>query len=224
LSRIFSGNLMSGKSSITQLLAARAANRRLLAEDYSEPNKYLPLFMASMRKNGLAYNPYAYGTQLLFMQNRLKRERLCSDASKIYLIDRSIYEDRHTFAYVYNKLGVINDQEYNDYRNIFEKLIRTVEVPDVWVFLNTSPEKCYERVKLAGQKADDWITLELLREFDASMRFRLRERLHLHNPNLQVVEVDPNSFSSIETAADLIDQKIGQILGARWTSPTLITN
>ena len=62
---------MSGKSSITRLLSAKADNRVLLAEDYSETNKYLPLFMANMRKNGLAYNSFAYGTQLLFMQNGL---------------------------------------------------------------------------------------------------------------------------------------------------------
>lgn len=208
---------MSGKSSITQQLAHRAPNRELLAEDYSEANKYLPLFMANMRKNGLVYNEFAYGTQLLFMQNRLKRERRCNDPSKIYLIDRSIYEDRHTFAYVYNRLGVINDQEYDDYRNIFEKLTRSVEVPDVWVFLNTNPEKCFERMRQAGRPSDDWITLSLLQEFDTSMRFRLRERLHLHNPDLRVVEVDPNSFGSIKEAADSIDSKIGEILGDRWT-------
>lgn len=208
---------MSGKSGITQLLARGAPNRELLAEDYSEPNKYLPLFMANMRKNGLVYNAFAYGTQLLFMQNRLKRERRCTDASKIYLIDRSIYEDRHTFAHVYHRLGVISNEEYDDYRNIFEKLTRSVEVPDVWVFLNTSPQKCFERMRSAGRAADDWITLNLLQEFDASLRFRLRERLHLHNPNLRVVEVDPNSFDSIEAAANFIDSKIGEILGERWT-------
>ncbi len=215
---------MSGKSNITRLLSSKASNRVLLAEDYSETNKYLPLFMANMRKNGLVYNSFAYGTQLLFMQNRLKRERHCTDESKIYLIDRSIYEDRHTFAYVYNKLGVINDEEYNDYRNIFEKLTRSVEVPDVWVFLNTSPEKCYERMKQGGRSEDDWITLGLLKEFDMSLRLRLRERLFLHNPNLHVVEVDPNSFSSIEAAANYIDQKIGEILGDRWTGSRPISN
>jgi deoxyadenosine/deoxycytidine kinase len=215
---------MSGKSSITRLLSAKADNRVLLAEDYSETNKYLPLFMANMRKNGLAYNSFAYGTQLLFMQNRLKRERRCSDPSKIYLIDRSIYEDRHIFAHVYNKLGVISDDEYNDYRNIFEKLTRFIEVPEVWVFLNTSPEKCFERMKQSGTAADDWITLDLLKQFDASLCYRLRERMHLYNPNLRVVEVDPDSFSSAQVAANWIDHKIGEILGDRWTANRSVIN
>lgn len=209
---------MSGKSLISQGIAKLGTNRELLTEDYMRPNKYLPLFYANMRKNGLVYNPFAYGTQLIFMQNRVRRERLCVDRGKFYLVDRSIFEDRHIFAYVYRKLGVISQDEYNDYRNIFEKLVRSIETPDVLVFLNTDPVKCYEMIKKQGNKVDDWVPLELLQEFDYCYRHRLTERLLLHNPNIHIIEVDPFSYEDSQDAVQYIDKKIEEALGEKWAS------
>lgn len=209
---------MSGKSLISQGIAKLGTNRELLTEDYMRPNKYLPLFYANMRKNGLVYNPFAYGTQLIFMQNRVRRERLCVDRGKFYLVDRSIFEDRHIFAYVYRKLGVISQDEYNDYRNIFEKLVRSIETPDVLVFLNTDPVKCYEMIKKQGNKVDDWVPLELLQEFDYCYRHRLTERLFLHNPNIHIIEVDPFSYEDSQDAVQYIDKKIEEALGEKWAS------
>lgn len=199
---------MSGKTAVTKLLSQHAPEIVLLNESYTLPNRFLPLMCESIVKHGLIYNQFAYGTQLLFMQNRIRREWLCKDPEKIYLIDRSIYEDRHIFAKLFFNLGLINEGEYNEYRDMFEKIVRNMDPPDTFVLLNTDPEVCYERLRQLNHPLDVWLTKDILKQMDDLYRNRLRERVFLYNRNIKLIEMETSRYANITdlvnaTAAEL---------------------
>src|SRR3990167_6176730 len=144
---LISGLFRSGKSTLARMIAKESPNSVLMDEEYSQANRFLPLFLNRLEVNGVHYNQFAYGCQLLFMQNRVRRETLCKDPNKYYIIDRSIYEDRHIFAFLMSQLGIMSKDEYNDYRNMFEKIVRNMDPPDTFILLNSDAEKCFARVK-----------------------------------------------------------------------------
>lgn len=210
---------MSGKTAVTKLLAQNAPEVVLLNESYTLPNKFLPLMCEFIVRNGLTYNQFSFGTQLLFMQNRIRREWLCKDREKIYLIDRSIYEDRHIFAKLFSNMGLLNQAEYNEYRDLFEKIVRNMDPPDCFILLNTDPELCYDRLRKLNDPLDVWLTKDIIRQMDELYRTRLKERVLLYNPDIKLIEIDTIKYPSIKdlvnaTASELnryYPGKFGQI-------------
>ena len=207
-----SGNTMSGKSSLTRLLT-QDPKVVLLNETYTEPNRFLPLFIHKMLRNGLKYNEFAYGAQLLFLQNRSNREREVTDPGEFYLLDRSIYEDRHIFAKFFAMKGVMSNDEYNDYRNLFEKIVRTIDPPDCFIFLDSDPKQCYQRLKSRSKRIDQWLTQDILVDLDKLYKHRLRERIVLHNSDVQIIELDVDKYPSFEVAGEIVRERLEELYG-----------
>lgn len=174
----------------------------LINETYAVENRYLPLFSERMVKNGLKYNEFAYGAQLFFLKNRISRESAFKDLSKIYLIDRSIYEDRHIFAKYLVDAGVMSRDEYNEYRDMFEKIVRNMVPPTCFVLLKSDPDVCYDRMVKRNFPFDAWITRETLHKMEDLYRERLIDRVYLYNPDVHLIEIETFKYETIEEVAN----------------------
>lgn len=214
---------MSGKTSLAKKLAEASQKAFFLGEDYSMPNKYFPLFQSRMLKNGVKYNDFCYGTQLIFMQNRVLREQMCKDPSKTYIIDRSIYEDRHIFAHLFYELGVMSQSEYNDYRNMFEKIVRNIDPPKCFIYLDSDPANCFGRMKKRANPDDSWYTLDILKKLDYLFKHRLIERIKIINPNINIIELSVDSYKSIDVAVDEAIDELNEFLGPTFVKTSTTT-
>lgn len=155
-----------------------------------------------MIRHGTQYNEFCYGTQLVFMQNRIRREFTCTNPEKLYLIDRSIYEDRHIFAKLFVDLGIMHHEEYDEYRDMFEKIVRNMDPPQCFVLLKSDPDMCYERMKRRNWPFDQWITREMIHMMEKLYQERLKERVYLYNPDVKLLEIDTRNFQTIEEVAN----------------------
>lgn len=214
---------MSGKTALTKLLAENSPEIVLLTEAYSLPNRFLPLMCEYIVKNGICYNQFAYGTQLMFMQNRIRRELMCRDPHKVYLIDRSIYEDRHIFAKLFSNLGLLEDSEYNDYKDMFEKIVRNMESPDCFVLLNSDPNVCYERLRELNHPLDVWMTRDIIKQMDELYRTRLKERVLLYNPDIKLIEMETTNYPDIKELAKATAIELNKVYKGKFEQPG-ITN
>lgn len=213
---LISGLFRSGKSTLARAISNKSPNAVLMDEEYSQANRFLPLFLNRLEINGVHYNQFAYGCQLLFMQNRVRRETLCKDPSKYYVIDRSIYEDRHIFAFLMSQLGIMSKDEYNDYRNMFEKIVRNMDPPDTFILLNADAEKCFARVKARNKPSESWITYEIMQRFDELYRYRLKDRVLRSHPKINMIEIDTSMFKTPEAMAEEALAKLCSIYGERF--------
>ena len=74
-----------------------------------ENNEFLPLFYKELEKNGpTAYNKYSLPSQLQFLKNRINTELTCTEDDLIYIIERSIAEDRFVFVENMFRNGLLN--------------------------------------------------------------------------------------------------------------------
>jgi len=123
-----------------------------------ETNEYLPHFYEEMKKVGSkAYNKYAYPTQMVFFNSRVEREAICDEQDKVYIIDRSIPEDRYIFAENIHRNNLITCEEYEQYQAAYDSSISKMRPLDVLIYLRAGLPTLVERIKSRGRQLESEI-------------------------------------------------------------------
>jgi hypothetical protein len=151
------GNIGSGKSSLTSLLAERFAWRPYY--EHVEGNPYLADFYVDMRR-------WAFHLQVYFLSKRFQhhQEILASPVSVIQ--DRTIYEDAEIFARNLHENGHIDARDHENYRELFDTMIQFLEPPDLLIYLRTSVPILIERIRARGRDYERAIPTEYLAQLD----------------------------------------------------------
>lgn len=151
------GNIGSGKSTLTGLLAERFAWRPYY--EHVEGNPYLVDFYADMRH-------WAFHLQVYFLSKRFQhhQEILASPVSVIQ--DRTIYEDAEIFARNLHENGHIDARDHENYRELFDTMIQFLDPPDLLIYLRTSIPVLVERIRSRGREYERAIPVEYLAQLD----------------------------------------------------------
>ena len=122
------GNIGVGKTSIGQLLSKSTFNKSKsqFIEEAFKTNPFLGSFYSEMNIVGpTGYNKFALRTQLNFLEQRFNREKEeCVCPETMYLIDRCMLEDNLIFAKNSVNSGVMNNNEYLEYLEVYNGYIR----------------------------------------------------------------------------------------------------
>jgi deoxyadenosine/deoxycytidine kinase len=151
------GNIGSGKSTLTSLLAERFAWRPYY--EHVEGNPYLADFYVDMRR-------WAFHLQVYFLSKRFQhhQEILASPVSVIQ--DRTIYEDAEIFARNLHENGHIDARDHENYRELFDTMVQFLEPPDLLIYLRTSVPILIERIRARGRDYEQAIPTEYLAQLD----------------------------------------------------------
>jgi hypothetical protein len=151
------GNIGSGKSTLTSLLAERFAWRPYY--EHVEGNPYLTDFYEDMRR-------WAFHLQVYFLSKRFQhhQEILASPVSVIQ--DRTIYEDAEIFARNLHENGHIDARDHENYRELFDTMVQFLEPPDLLIYLRTSVPILIERIQARGRDYERAIPTEYLAQLD----------------------------------------------------------
>jgi hypothetical protein len=151
------GNIGSGKSTLTSLLAERFAWRPYY--EHVEGNPYLADFYEDMRR-------WAFHLQVYFLSKRFQhhQEILASPISVIQ--DRTIYEDAEIFARNLHENGHIDARDHENYRELFDTMVQFLEPPDLLIYLRTSVPILIERIQARGRDYERAIPTEYLAQLD----------------------------------------------------------
>jgi deoxyadenosine/deoxycytidine kinase len=161
---IVEGNIAAGKSTLCQDLAT-ILNYGLFIEP-TDDNPYLEKYYKEPKK-------YAFKMQIWFLRQRFTTYCQAirflikgSDATgkKIngVILDRSIFSDS-VFAEQNFVDGNFSREQYNEYLNFRNTLLSKVILPHVMLYLNASPETCYQRIhKLRKRAGEEVIPLAYL--------------------------------------------------------------
>lgn len=167
-----SGNIGAGKTTLCKQLS-KITGSAVRTEDWRSV-KDLPKFYHDKAR-------YAFSCQMGFLALRTREAATLtyydslhapgSVGSRPLLIhDRCGHEDM-VFSATMRDQGYMREEEWETYQAIFKALYKHVYIPkpDVIVFLDVSPETCFERVSERAREAETTgpgITLEYLRELD----------------------------------------------------------
>ena len=104
------GNIGSGKTTLTKMLA-----KRYNWMPHFEPvdnNPYLDDFYGDMSR-------WSFNLQIYFLNKRFKDVVEISKSNDVIIQDRTIFEDARIFAPNLHKMGMMSDRDFQNYTDLF---------------------------------------------------------------------------------------------------------
>jgi len=151
------GNIGSGKSSLTRMIADEFGWTPYFEKVQNNP--YLKDFYIDMKR-------WSFQLQVYFLSHRFNAHRKIIASKKSVIQDRSIYEDVEIFARNLYLMGRMEKRDYANYRNLFYEMITYLQAPDLVVYLKADVKTLIKQIRLRG------------REFERSIEPKYLERLN----------------------------------------------
>jgi len=167
------GNIGSGKSTLLSNLRQYYENNSnvvFLKEPVDEWEKIkdengetiLKKFYVDQEKYSFPFQMMAYVSRLKVLRDTLKTIKNDTDNKNIIIItERSLYTDKMVFAKMLYDSKKIEYVNYQIYLNWFDTFSDEFPVNKV-VYLQTSPDKCYQRILNRSRTGEENIPLEYL--------------------------------------------------------------
>ncbi|MFW6134814.1 MAG: deoxynucleoside kinase [Elusimicrobiota bacterium] len=150
---IISGNIGSGKSSLTELLSKQLGWKAFY--EVVEDNPYLEDFYYNMKK-------WSFHLQVFFLSKRFKHhQNIVNDPCSV-VQDRSIYEDVDIFAKNLYEQGIMEARDYYNYSELFKIMVDFLSPPSLIVYLQASIPTLKRRIALRGRDYEKKISEEYL--------------------------------------------------------------
>lgn len=186
------GNIGSGKSSLTSLIA-KEYNWKPFYEKVNN-NPYLKDFYNDMSR-------WSFNLQVYFLSHRFKTHKEILKKKSSVIQDRSIYEDAEIFAKNLYKLGKMNKRDYDNYRKLFSEMTYFLQPPDLLIYLRSSLPKLIKQIKLRGREFEKNIDTGYLERLNNSYEewisdYKIGKCLIIENEKLDFVN-NKNDFSRI---------------------------
>jgi deoxyadenosine/deoxycytidine kinase len=153
------GNIGSGKSSLTGMIA-----RRLGWSPYYESvqnNPYLSDFYGEMRR-------WSFQLQVYFLSHRFHTHKKIIESKKSVIQDRSIYEDVEIFAKNLYLMGRMEKRDYKNYASLFREMTSYLNAPDLIVYLKADVKTLLKQIKLRGRDFEKSIERSYLARLNRS--------------------------------------------------------
>lgn len=159
---IVEGNIGAGKSTFLRLLK-ESFNINIVYEPLDEwqmvgeGGNILEKFYQDTPRWAYTFQTYAFLTRIAKQEREL-------DPSCINVIERSVYSDRYCFAKNCFELGLMSGLEWELYRKWFEWLVDQYNLlPDGFIYLRTSPDIAFNRLKKRHREEEKVVALSYLR-------------------------------------------------------------
>lgn len=147
------GNIGSGKSSLTKIVAERYGLQPVF--EAVDENPYLTDFYEDMQR-------YAFHSQIFFLARRLQQHVEQVNPGQHIVQDRTVYEDAAIFAHNLFRQGIMQERDYRSYELLYEGVRQALRPPDLLVYLQTSLPKLQQHIRLRGRGYEARITDEYL--------------------------------------------------------------
>ena len=150
---VIAGNIGSGKTTLTKMLAHRYGwTPRFEPVD---DNPYLSDFYADM-------NRWAFNLQIYFLNKRFKEVVEFSRSTETIIQDRTIFEDAMIFAPNLHDQGYMSDRDFANYRDLFDLMISLVKLPQLMIYIRSSIPTLVKHIEKRGRNFEKTIRIDYL--------------------------------------------------------------
>ena len=139
------GNMGVGKTSFVEFLSQEYGFEPVY-EPYTT-NPWLDDFYGDMGK-------WAYHSQLWFLTNKFRLHLDLNLNAGTVVQDRTIYEDAEIFATNLYRQGQMQEREYRTYMDLYAGMKRTLQPPDLMIYLRCSVRAIRRRIQKRGRPSE----------------------------------------------------------------------
>ena len=193
------GNIGSGKTTLTKLLAHRYGwTPRFEPVDN---NPYLSDFYADMPR-------WSFNLQVYFLSKRFKEVVEISQSEETIIQDRTIFEDAKIFAPNLHAQGMMSDRDFANYSDLFDLMMSLVKLPDLMLYIRSSIPTLVEQIAKRGREYEQTMRLDYLQGLEK----RYDDWIATYKGPLIIVNGDTCKFGDrpedFQQVCELIDQKL----------------
>jgi deoxyadenosine/deoxycytidine kinase len=194
------GNIGSGKSTLTQLLA-----RHYGWEAYYESvdnNPYLEDYYSDIHR-------WSFNLEVYFLKERFRDLLAIQKSDHTIIQDRTIYEGVYVFMANNKAMGNLSDRDYETYMELFRQMTSIVRPPDLMIYLRASVPHLVGNIQKRGRDYEQTMNLEYLENL--SQRY---DDFIYHKYPGRVMTVEKDSLDFLKNPRDLahIIDRIDQTL------------
>jgi deoxyadenosine/deoxycytidine kinase len=195
-----SGNIGSGKTSLTSLLS-RHFGWKPHYEDVDD-NPYLDDFYNDMQR-------WSFSLQIYFLNTRFNHILNIKKSKDTIIQDRTIYEDAYIFAPNLHSMGLLSTRDFENYFTLFNLVSSLIEPPDLVIYLRASVPTLVRQIEKRGRKYEDSIRIDYLKKLNE----RYESWLDAYNlGKIMIIDVDALNFidkqEDLSTVIDKVNATI----------------
>lgn len=193
------GNIESGKTTLTKLLAARYGwTPRFEPVDN---NPYLEDFYHDM-------NRWSFNLQVYFLNKRFKEVVEISKSTDTIIQDRTIYEDACIFAPNLHDQGYMSDRDFKNYTDLFNLMMSLVKKPQLMIYIRSSIPTLVKHIEKRGRDYEKSIRIDYL----TGLQKRYDDWLSTYDGELITIDGDKINFEDskedFRKITDMIDASL----------------
>lgn len=193
------GNIGSGKTTLTKLLAARYGwTPRFEPVDN---NPYLEDFYHDM-------NRWSFNLQVYFLNKRFKEVVEISKSTDTIIQDRTIYEDACIFAPNLHDQGYMSDRDFKNYTDLFNLMMSLVKKPQLMIYIRSSIPTLVKHIEKRVRDFEKSIRIDYL----TGLQKRYDDWLSTYDGELITIDGDKINFEDskedFRKITDMIDASL----------------
>ncbi len=193
------GNIGSGKTTLTKMLAKRYGwTPRFEPVDN---NPYLDDFYHDMSR-------WSFNLQVYFLNKRFKEVVEISKSKEAIIQDRTIFEDAKIFAPNLHDQGYMSDRDFENYSDLFDLMMSLVKLPQLMIYIRSSIPTLVKHIEKRGRSFEKSIRIDYL----TGLQQRYEEWIKDYKGELIVIDGDKLSFEDtpedFRKVTDLIDASL----------------
>lgn len=189
------GNIGSGKTTLTELLARRL-NATVLEENTRNP--YLNDFYQDMAR-------WSFNLQVYFLGSRIKQAAEVAAIEGDIVQDRTVYEDAHIFAANLHEMGLLPTRDFESYMEIFGFTEHLIPQPDLLIYLKASVPALIGQIHKRGRAYEMSIEEGYLARLNEKYEHWVGE---IYTGRVLTLDIDREDFLRDETVLDGLLEKI----------------
>ena len=193
------GNIGSGKTTLTKMLAKRYGwTPRFEPVDN---NPYLSDFYEDMAR-------WSFNLQIYFLNKRFKEVVEISQSDEYIIQDRTIFEDARIFAPNLHEQGMMSDRDFANYSDLFDLMMSLVKLPDLMIYIRSTIPNLVAQIQKRGREFEKSIRIDYLQ----GLNDKYENWIKTYKGNLIIVDGDNMKFEAdihaFQQITDMIDAKL----------------
>jgi len=189
------GNIGSGKTTLTKMLAAHYG--WVPKFESVEYNPYLSDFYEDMER-------WSFNLQVYFLTKRFKDIVEISKCNEVIVQDRTIYEDARIFAPNLHGMGLMSSRDFENYSDLFDLMMSLVNPPDLMIYLRSSIPNLISQIQKRGREYEKSIRIDYI----TGLNERYENWISDYKSRLLILDVDRLKFENRQEDFREITDKI----------------